>query len=98
VGKTTLMETMKIIQGASFFIGLDSGPTHIANAFQIPALVLCGAFKNFSIYHSYSGAYQNPEIARVIFNEQGRAEGLDFDRVQIELDTIVSKTQKNLEK
>ncbi|MEY3854178.1 MAG: hypothetical protein RIS68_192, partial [Bacteroidota bacterium] len=26
------------------------------------------------------------------------AEGLDFDRVQIELDTIVSKTQKNLEK
>ena len=98
VGKTTLMETMKIIQGASFFIGLDSGPTHIANAFQIPALVLCGAFKNFSIYHSYSGAYQNPEIARVIFNEQGRAEGLDFDRVQIELDTIVNKTQKNLEK
>jgi heptosyltransferase-3 len=98
VGKTTLQETMKIIQGASFFIGLDSGPTHIANAFQIPALVLCGAFKNFSIYHSYSGAYQNPEIARVVFNDQGRAEGLDFDRVQKELGTIVSKTQKNLEK
>jgi heptosyltransferase-3 len=98
VGKTTLQETMKIIQGASFFIGLDSGPTHIANAFQIPALVLCGAFKNFKIYHSYSGAYQNPEIAHVLFNEQGRAEGLNFDQVQNALITIVQKTQKYLEK
>jgi heptosyltransferase-3 len=98
VGKTTLMETMKIIRGASFFIGLDSGPTHIANAFQIPALVLCGAFKNFKIYHSYSGAYQNPDIAQVLFNEQGRAEGLDFDQVKKALANCVLKTQKNLEK
>lgn len=98
VGKTTLQETMKIIKGASFFIGLDSGPTHIANAFQVPALVLCGSFKNFNIYHSYSGAYQNPEIAHVLFNKQGRAEGLDFEQVKNALNAIVRKTQKYLEK
>jgi heptosyltransferase-3 len=98
VGKTTLMETMKIIQGASFFMGLDSGPTHIANSFQIPALILCGAFKNFNRYHSYSGAYQNPDIAQVLFNPIGKTEGLDFESVKNALEIMVSKTQKNLEK
>ncbi len=98
VGKTTLMETMKIIQGASFFMGLDSGPTHIANAFEIPALVLCGEFKNFKTYRAYSGAYQNPLKAHILFNLHGKAEDLPFDSVQRALIDMVNKTQINLEK
>ncbi|RXK52574.1 glycosyltransferase family 9 protein [Aquirufa rosea] len=81
VGKCDIMETMKIIKGASFFIGLDSGPTHMANAFQIPGLVICGEFTYFKKYMSYSGFYQEAKHSRVLFNLHGRAEGLPYDEV-----------------
>jgi heptosyltransferase-3 len=48
----------KIISGADFFLGIDSGPTHIANAFEIPGLILLGDFKNFKNHMPYSGAYE----------------------------------------
>ena len=38
----SLAETMSLIQGASCFIGNDSGPAHIAAAFGIPCTVLFG--------------------------------------------------------
>ncbi|CAM4116292.1 hypothetical protein EWU23_03380 [Cytophagaceae bacterium 50C-KIRBA] len=81
VGQCNLMETMKLIQGASFFIGLDSGPTHMANAFQIPGLVICGEFTYFKKYMSYSGFYQESKQTKVMFNLHGKAEGLAFDEV-----------------
>ncbi|MHA8086795.1 glycosyltransferase family 9 protein [Aquirufa sp. Wall-65K1] len=81
VGQCDLIETMKIIQGASFFIGLDSGPTHMANAFQIPGLVICGEFTYFKKYMSYSGFYQESNRTKVMFNPDGKAEGLAFDDV-----------------
>lgn len=98
VGKTSLIDSMKIIRGASFFIGLDSGPTHIANAFKIPALVICGEFQNFKTYRSYSGAYQNPDVANILFNPSGKAEELSLETVKIALFDAVQKTQINLEK
>ncbi|MHA8099729.1 glycosyltransferase family 9 protein [Aquirufa aurantiipilula] len=81
VGQCDLMETMKIIQGASFFIGLDSGPTHMANAFQVPGLVICGEFTYFKKYMSYSGFYQESKQTKVLFNPKGKAEGLGYDEV-----------------
>jgi heptosyltransferase-3 len=48
-----------IISGALFFIGIDSGPAHIANAFEIPGLILLGEFKNFKNHMPYSGAYEH---------------------------------------
>ncbi len=59
VGKTSLTNMAKIIQGADFFIGIDSGPTHIANAFEIPGLILLGNYKDFKNHMPYSGAYEN---------------------------------------
>jgi ADP-heptose:LPS heptosyltransferase len=38
-----LAETMRLIAGASLFIGNDSGPAHIAAAFGVPLVVLFGA-------------------------------------------------------
>ena len=59
VGKTSLVSMAKIIQGAAFFMGIDSGPTHIANAFEIPGLILLGNYKDFKNHMPYSGAYEN---------------------------------------
>jgi heptosyltransferase-3 len=58
VGKTSICEMAKIIAGADFFFGIDSGPTHIANAFEIPGLILLGQYKNFKNHMPYSGAYE----------------------------------------
>jgi heptosyltransferase-3 len=90
VGKTSLPETMKIMKGASFFIGLDSGPTHIANAFMLPGLVLNGEFLNFKTYVSYSGMYKNSPKVKVLFNEVGKAKDLPFEAVWKELCQLMS--------
>ncbi len=62
VGKTDIIDMANIISGATFYIGIDSGPAHIANAFEIPGLILLGQYKNFKNHMPYSGSY-----------EQGRA-------------------------
>ena len=90
VGKTSLNETLHIIRGAEYFIGVESGPAHIANAFRIPALILCGRFVNFDHYNVYSGAYQNDGIAQIVSNPNGTASELTFDDVYAQL------PQKNL--
>lgn len=41
--RTTLRELIALIHGSSFFIGLDSGPSHIAAALGVPALIMFGA-------------------------------------------------------
>ncbi len=90
VGKTSLNETLRIVRDAEFFIGVESGPAHIANAFRIPALILCGRFVNFDRYNVYSGAYQNDGIAQIVFNPTGTASELTFEDVYAQL------PQKNL--
>jgi heptosyltransferase-3 len=91
VGKTSLSDMMKIIKGSSFFIGLDSGPTHIANACMIPGLILNGEFLNFKTYMSYSGMYKNSQNVKVLFNESGKAKDLTLDKVWTELCQLVGK-------
>jgi ADP-heptose:LPS heptosyltransferase len=39
-GKTDLATLIAIIRNASFFIGVDSAPAHIAAAFKVPGVVL----------------------------------------------------------
>jgi heptosyltransferase-3 len=90
VGKTSLSETLQIVRDAEYFIGVESGPAHIANAFRIPALILCGRFVNFDRYNVYSGAYQQDGIAQIVFNSKGTASELTFEDVYAQL------PQKNL--
>ena len=80
---------MKIIRGASFFIGLDSGPTHIANACMIPGLIINGEFLNFKTYMSYSGMYKNSQKVKILFNQHGPAKDLPFDTVWKELSLLM---------
>ena len=88
VGKTSVMTMMKLIKNAQFFIGLDSGPTHMANAFEIPGLVLCGEFSHFKTYMPYSGFYQDQEKTKVLFNTKGAANGLSLEEVWAEVQRL----------
>ncbi|HEU5080310.1 MAG TPA: glycosyltransferase family 9 protein [Opitutaceae bacterium] len=54
-GKLSIVETAEVIRRASGFIGIDSGPAHIANAFERPSVVLLGAYAAFPRYMPYTG-------------------------------------------
>lgn len=43
--KTSIREMIRLIRHSSFFIGLDSGPSHIAASLGIPSLIFFGAVK-----------------------------------------------------
>ncbi len=43
VVKGGIRDIIAVIRGASFFVGLDSGPSHIAAALGVPALIFFGA-------------------------------------------------------
>ena len=43
--KTTIREMISLICHARFFVGIDSGPSHIAASLQIPSLIFFGAIK-----------------------------------------------------
>jgi heptosyltransferase III len=42
VGGAALEETMSLLEGASLFVGNDSGPAHMAAAFGVPQVVIFG--------------------------------------------------------
>jgi ADP-heptose:LPS heptosyltransferase len=69
-----LERTKELLSGASFFIGNDSGPAHMAAAFGLPVVVLFGAsdrriwspWKTPSEVLSSSGGISSIAPARVI--------------------------------
>ncbi|TLU83400.1 MAG: glycosyltransferase family 9 protein [Chlorobium sp.] len=58
-GKLSLLETASIIEKSEIFIGVDSGPAHMANSFKIPGIILLGKYIGFEKYIPYTGYYLN---------------------------------------
>jgi ADP-heptose:LPS heptosyltransferase len=58
-GQLSLMELAVLFQHCAAFIGIDSGPAHLANAFCRPSVILMGRFKDFERYMPYSGFLQD---------------------------------------
>jgi heptosyltransferase-3 len=56
-GKLSVLETAEVIRRAELFIGIDSGPAHLANAVGTPGVLLLGHYQQFQSYMPYSGAY-----------------------------------------
>ena len=65
-GKLSLPQTAEVIRRAALFIGIDSGPAHIANAVGTAGVILLCNYKGFGDYMPYSGRYQNGEGAEII--------------------------------
>ncbi|KVU62731.1 glycoside hydrolase family 99-like domain-containing protein [Burkholderia ubonensis] len=64
VSKTSILETAEVIRRARFFIGVDSGPAHLANAVGTPGVILLGRMGAFRQYTPYTGLYGSdaPEV------------------------------------
>jgi heptosyltransferase III len=56
-GVLSILETAAVLRAATFFVGVDSGPAHFANAAGVPGLVLLGQWRNFQNYMPFAGLY-----------------------------------------
>jgi heptosyltransferase III len=72
-GKLTILETAEVIRRASLFIGIDSGPAHLANATATPGIILLGKYRNFDRYLPYSGKYATGENVDLIYSDDTAA-------------------------
>jgi len=65
-GRLSILESAEVIRRAALFVGVDSGPAHLANAVVTPGVVLMGTFLGFPRYQPFSGPYANGEGAEIV--------------------------------
>ena len=87
-GKLSLLETAEIIKRAEYFIGIDSGPAHFANAVGTYGFLLFGKLGEFENYMPYSGQYQDKSNVKFIIKEGQPCSELEYDKVW----NIISET------
>jgi ADP-heptose:LPS heptosyltransferase len=94
-GKTSILQTAEIINRARLFIGVDSGPAHIANAVQTSGVVLLGQIGHFKKYNPYTGFYASESNdVRLVRNLVGSASELGLREV-VEAINYVLKVGSN---
>ncbi|HEV7382238.1 MAG TPA: glycosyltransferase family 9 protein [Dyadobacter sp.] len=81
-GKLSILETAEVIRRANYFIGLDSGPSHLGNATGTYGIILMGALVTFSSYNPYSGGYGSQENAVFVRKEGLACAELSFEFVR----------------
>ena len=80
-GKLSLLETAEVIKRADYFIGIDSGPAHFANAVGTYGILLFGKLGIFEEYMPYSGNYQNKSNAKFIVKKGEPCSELGYEVV-----------------
>ncbi|PLK43788.1 glycosyltransferase family 9 protein [Emticicia sp. TH156] len=87
-GRLTILETAEVISRAVFFIGIDSGPAHLANAVGTPGLIMIGKLENFVNHIPYSGKYKMGENVLIVRNTNGPS-------ADIEVETVIMAITEN---
>lgn len=80
-GQLSILETAEVIRRANFFIGLDSGPAHLANAAGTYGVILMGALNRFATYNPYSGSYGSGQNCTIIRDPGKPCSQLSYARV-----------------
>lgn len=78
-GRLSLLETAEVIRRARLFVGIDSGPAHIANAVGTRGVVLLGHYGPWRRYMPFSGEYASGSNAEIIYGD-GPASTITVDR------------------
>jgi heptosyltransferase-3 len=90
-GRCTILETAEVIRRSALFVGIDSGPAHLANAVGVPGLILLGRYRKWGEYTPYTGLYADPSHATLLRHE-GPPSDLPVARCLAALDEMVEKT------
>lgn len=97
-GQLSILETAEVIRRAAFFIGLDSGPSHLGNATGTFGIILMGALNNFHNYNPYSGKYGRQENALFVRQAGLPCAQLPFEFVQEQVRSVLEKSADNAPK
>ena len=84
-GRLSILETAEVIRRAAAFVGIDSGPAHLANAVGTPGVIILGEYGPYRRYMPYSGEYASGRNATVL-HADGPAAGTEVATV---LDALV---------
>ena len=69
-GTLSILESAAIIKGAKLFVGIDSGPAHMANSLGIPGIVLLGEyFYGMKNYNPFSGNFGMLKHCRIVYSD-----------------------------
>lgn len=95
-GKLSLLQTAEVIKRADYFIGIDSGPAHFANAVGTYGILLFGKLGDFEDYMPYSGNYQKKLNATFIIKKGQPCSELGYDEVWNVIKPEISYEEKKL--
>ncbi len=97
-GITSILESAEIIRRSKAFIGIDSGPAHIANAVEKESVILLGSYKNFKNYNPYSGFFsKKTSKVRILRANNARAEKIELQDVVDSINYILKIPNTGLE-
>ena len=71
-----------LIDGASFFIGIDSGFAHLANALKKKSLLIFGQYRGWTHYFPYTGFFE--QGASIVRAHEGASAQVSVDAVKSE--------------
>ena len=90
-GQLSILQTAEVIRRANYFIGIDSGPAHLANAVGTFGILLIGRLNNFVKQMPYSGAYQSGENTVIIRQGNRTCAEMDYENVRKTIDDVICK-------
>jgi len=76
--KLSILESAELIRRSKLFIGIDSGPAHLANAVKTAGVILMGSYLGFEKYNPFSGFYGGGEGAEIL-HSKGMAADISVD-------------------
>ncbi len=79
--RLSILESAEVIRRARLFVGIDSGPAHLANAVGTQGIVLLGQYRTFERYTPYTGSYAGNTGATLLRAARGPAKNLTVSRV-----------------
>lgn len=84
-GTLSILESAEVIRRAKIFIGIDSGPAHLANAVGKFGVVLIGNLLGFQRYNPFSGGYSDGSNV-VLLYANGPVHTISVDSVFYEVE------------
>lgn len=66
-GQLSILQSAEVIHRCVLYLGIDSGPAHLANATGAHGLIFLGHYRNFRRYVPYSGDYANGIRSELIY-------------------------------
>ncbi len=88
-GKLNLTETTTLISRAFLYIGVDSGPAHMANAVETKSVILLGKYRDIEQYMPFSGNFAQGINSKIIYNKNVKCGDIEITEVLNAIKNII---------